>query len=155
MPTDDAVREVLTKVMGRSVTVAASEAADPDTAAPGVLADYAVDDGPIAVCAFADVRLTNALGAVLASESAESVDVAVAEGRITDSTVENWNEIVNQLGRLLNSPDTPTLRVRALKRTPATLSAEASALLRQPNARRSFDVTVAEYGTGTLSLAIL
>jgi hypothetical protein len=154
VPTDDAVRDVLSKVMGRLVTVAASEPSDPDAAEPGVLADYGVDDGPIAVCCFADVRLTNALGAVLTAEPATEVETAVAEGRIADATVENWNEIVNQLGRLLNSPDTPTLRLRGVVRTPGDVAPESAALLASPSVRRSFDVTVDQYGTGTLSLAI-
>lgn len=154
MPTGAAVREVLSTIMGRAVTVAASAAGNPDAASPGVVADYGVDDGPVAVCCYADVRLTNALGGVLSEEPAESVEAASAEGRIDDKTVESWNEIVTQLARLLNSPDTPALRVRGVHRTPGELSDETSALLAQPGALRSFDVTVADYGTGTLSLAV-
>lgn len=154
MPTDHALRDVLGAIAGRSVTVARGESPGAQADGPGVLADYAVDDGPVAVCCFADVRLTNTLAAVLVADSATKAEAAIAEGKIADTTVENWNEIVNQLGRVLNSPDTPTLRVRGVLRTPGDVPPEAAALLAQPGARRTFDVTVAEYGTGTLSLAV-
>jgi len=156
VPTFQAIQAVLTDVVGesRAVSVVAAAGESPDPATPGVIADYGVDDGPIGVLCVADLRLSNVVGAAIAAESAESVEAAVAEGRIADSIVENWNEVVNQIARLFNSPDTPTLRVREVRRMPAELPSDTSDLLDNPLARRAFDVTIADLGQGTLSLVI-
>ena len=152
VPTHDALRETIAGVIGkgRSVTVAATDADAPDK---GVLADYGIDDGPVGVCCVADLRLTNAVGAALASETAEQVEAAVTEGVIADATFENWNDVVQQIGRLFNSPDTPPLRARAVHRLPAELPDETSTLLAQPLARRSYEVTIDDFGSGTLLVA--
>jgi len=132
MPTGSALREVLAAVTRRSVTVAASEPLATDADTPSVLADYTLAGGRLAVCCVADSGLADALG----------------------GAVESWDEIANQLARLLNSPDTPALRVRAVTRLPGELPDDVASLLREPRARRSFDVAVDELGRGTLSLVM-
>lgn len=154
VPTFQAIQAALTEIIGgsRAVSVAAAASTGVDRATPGVIADYGVDHGPIGVLCVADLRLSNVVGAAIAAETAEQVEAAVADGRIAESTVENWNEVVNQIARLFNSPDTPTLRVREVRRMPAELPADANELLDNPLARRAFDVTIADLGQGTLSL---
>ncbi|MGQ0825078.1 MAG: hypothetical protein ACT4OX_08645 [Actinomycetota bacterium] len=154
VPTHNAIQTVLAGIVGdRPVTVEARTGAL-DPAAPGVLADYGADEGPVGALCMVDLPLTNAVGGALASETAEQIEAACAEGRIADATVENWNEVVQQIARLLNSPDTPPLRVRGVHRLPSDLSAETSSLLADPRARRTFEVTIGDLGRGTLSLAV-
>ena len=154
-PTNDAIQAILADIVGggRAVTVAlSSDAANTD--APGVLADYRVDDGPVGVLCVADLSLSNVVGAAIAAETSEQVDAAVNESKIADATIENWNEVVNQIARLFNSPDTPTLRVREVRRLPAELPSDVSELLATPLARRAFDVEVADLGKGTLAVLV-
>ncbi|HEX5097488.1 MAG TPA: hypothetical protein VFX21_15775 [Acidimicrobiia bacterium] len=154
VPTNEAIRAILADIVGgRAVTVALSQ--DPaDTDAPGVLADYSVDDGPVGVLCVADLSLSNVVGAAIAAETSEQVDAAVNDNQIADATIENWNEVVNQIARLFNSPDTPTLRVREVRRLPAELPNDVNELLATPLARRAFDVEVADLGKGTLAVVV-
>ena len=155
VPTHEAIRSILAAIVGggREVTVAPS-ADIADTEAPGVRADYRVDDGPVGVLCVVDLSLSNVVGAAIAAETSEAVDAAVSENKIADSTIENWNEVVNQIARLFNSPDTPTLRVREVRRLPAELPNDVSELLATPLARRAFDVQVADLGKGTLAVLV-
>jgi hypothetical protein len=155
VPTHDAIRAVLAGIVGaeRAITVAAGHDAT-DPAAPGLLADYGVDDGPVGALCVADLALSNVVGAAIASDSPDAVVAAVTEHRIADTIVENWNDVVNQIARLFNSPDTPPLRVREVRRLPAELPSEVSELLATPLARRTFEVEVADLGKGSLAVVL-
>jgi hypothetical protein len=155
MPKHDRVKELLTDLMGRTVSVEAAEPAqivDSDTAA---LADYEAANGSLGVVCLADVRLANALGAALTMIAPTVVDDAVARREIDDPTIDNLREVVNIMTTLFNSTFTPHLKFRTIHRLPTgDLPSETADLLRGPRARRDYRVTVEEYGTGTLSVLI-
>lgn len=153
VPTIENIREVLADLMGRAVTVApCAEAVGAD--APGLLADYEVEDGPVGVVCVADLRLAHVLGAALAMEAPETVDAAVEEAQIADPRVEQLQEVVNSMARLFNSADTPPVRLRGVHRLPGEVPEDASALLAGALGRRQYEVTIEEYGSGRLGVAV-
>jgi hypothetical protein len=156
MPGQDRVRDVLADLMGRTVTVARTEAAplEVDGPGPAALADYEADGGSIGVLCVADVRLANALGAALTMIAPAAVDEAVENLRIDDPTIDNFREVVNVLTSLFNTTSTPHVKFREVHRLPSQLPAETVQLLEAPRGRRDFDVSVEDYGTGRLSLFI-
>jgi hypothetical protein len=154
MPAPDRVREVLADLMGRSVTVARTRTVDLGAERPAALADYQADSGTVGVVCVADVRLANALGAALTMVAPDAVEDAVASKTIDDTTIENFREVVNVMTALFNSSDTPHVKFREVHRLPAQLPAETAKLLETPLGRRDFDVTVDDYGTGTLSVLL-
>jgi hypothetical protein len=154
MPGHDKVRDVLVDLMGRGVTVARADASPLDGPGPSALADYQADSGTIGVLCVADVRLTNALGAALTMVAPAVVDDAVAKRTIDEPTIDNFREVVNVLTSLFNTVDTPHVKFHEVHRLPSQLPPETARLLDAPKARRDFDVSVEDYGTGRLSVLI-
>jgi hypothetical protein len=154
MPQPDRVSEVLADLMGRSVTVARTRAVELGGDRPAAVADYHADSGTVGVLCVADIRLANALGAALTMVTPEAVEDAVASKAIDESTIENFREVVNVMTSLFNSSDTPHVKFNDVHRLPSTLPEPAARLLEAPRGRRDFDVTVDEYGTGTLSVLL-
>jgi hypothetical protein len=153
MPAAQRVGEVLADLMGRSVTVARAQPVD-FAGRTGALADYQVDAGTIGVVCVADVRLTNALGAALTMVAPNVVEDAVANESIDQATFDNFREVVNVMTSLFNTNDTPHLKFHEVHRLPAELPAGTATVFEGPKGRRDFDVTVDEYGTGTLSVLL-
>ncbi|MDQ1519341.1 MAG: hypothetical protein QOI55_414 [Actinomycetota bacterium] len=151
MPAADRLRDVLGDLLGRKVSVAPARAVElgSETAA---VADYHVDSGAVGVLCVADLRLTNALGAALTMVPPRTVDDAVASQSIDQPTIDNFREVVNIMTSLFNTADTPHLKFNDVHRLPSGLPPEAAMLLDGPKGRRDFDVTVDEYGSGTMSV---
>jgi len=154
MPAPERVSEVLADLMGRGVTVARTRTVEIGGGRPAALANYQIDAGDVGVVCVADIRLANALGAALTMVSPEAVEDAVASKTIDESTIENFREVVNVMTSLFNSGDTPHVKFHEVHCLPAELPAETATLLESPRGRRDFDVTVDEYGTGTLSVLL-
>jgi hypothetical protein len=154
MPSADHFREVLGDLTGRGVSLARAGKAELGAGQAGALAEYRDEAGALGVVCVADLRLTNALGAALTMVSPALVEDAVAKQTIDQPTIDNFREVVNVMTNLFNTDDTPHLKFRDLHTVPADLPAETDALLKSPKGRRDFDVTVAEYGTGTLSVLL-
>jgi len=153
MPAAERVSEVLADLMGRSVTVARTQAAE-IAGRTGALADYQVDAGKVGVVCVADVRLANALGAALTMVAPNVVEDAVAKDSIDQPTIDNFREVVNVMTSLFNTKDTPHLKFREVHKLPSQLPADTAMVLDAPKGRRDFDVTVDEYVTGTLSVLL-
>ncbi len=154
MPSADHFREVLGDLTGRSVSLSRAGKAALDAEQVGALAEYRDDSGALGVVCVADLRLTNALGAALTMVSPEIVEDAVAKQTIDQPTIDNFREVVNVMTNLFNTDNTPHLKFRDLHTVPAELPAETAKLLESPKGRRDFDVTVDDYGTGTLSVLL-
>jgi hypothetical protein len=145
---------VLADLVGRSVSVARARTVEPGTERAGALADYRAETGAVGVVCIADVRLTNALGAALNMTDAAEVESAVDNQTIDNPTMESFREVVNVITALFNSSATPTVKFRDVQVVPSQLPAETAQLVDTPKARRDFDVTVEDYGTGTLSVLL-
>jgi hypothetical protein len=154
MPAPERLSEVLADLIGKDVTVARTRAVDLGAGRPAALADYAADSGDVGVLCVADIRLANALGAALTMVSPNAVEDAVASKTIDEPTIENFREVVNVMTSLFNSGDTAHIKFREVHRLPSQLPAEMMMLLESPKGRRDYDVTVDEYGTGTLSVLL-
>ena len=161
MPIQEAVRDMLTDLVGRAVAV--SKVAQPDDEEDGVeqplslLADYVTDDGAVGVLCIADIPLSAALGAALTLVPVPVVTESVRKGNFDDAEmlVENYREIVNVMARLFNSSDTPHMRWRTVYQLPTeTPPDDVIALLEHPASRRDLGVTVEGYGAGTLTLLV-
>ena len=68
--------------------------------------------------------------------------------------MENVHEVANILGRLLNGPKTPHLRLKAVHQLPTDLPSAVTHLLAAPEFRRDFAVAIEGYGNGRFSLLV-
>jgi hypothetical protein len=154
LPAQERVREVLTDLMGRAVTVARTAAVDLEGARPGACADYEAAPGAIGVICVADLRLTNALGAALTMVAPAVVEDAVSKQTIDAPTIDNFREVVNVLTTLFNTPDTAHVKFRDVHTLPSQLPGDTALLLHTPRARRDFEVEVEDYGSGLLTVLV-
>jgi hypothetical protein len=153
VPSVDEIREVIADLVGRAVDVEMSAGAV-GADAPGVLGEYGDDDGPLGAVCLADLALAQVLGHALNMEPPEAVEEAIQQGAIADTTVENLHEVLNTLARLLNTDCTPALRLRGVHRLPDDAPAAATELLDNARGRRTYGITVTDYGSGVLALAV-
>ena len=153
-PKAEAIRQIISDLLGREVTVTKGAAPTLERDTPAVVSDYVDDNGAIAAICITDLRLSNALGAALTMVPPSTVEAAVAKWQIEETNLENLSEIVNIMARLFNHDDCVHLRWRHAHPLPGELPEAATALLQAPLARRDYDVVVEEYGAGSLSVLV-
>ena len=152
-PKPDAVKQILSDLLGREITITKTNAPVLDRETPAVVSDYHDDEGPAAVC-ITDLRLSNALGAALTMVPASAVEAAVQKSQIDEANLENLSEIVNVMTRLFNHDDCTHVRWRQAIAIPGEVAEDVTQLMAQPLARRDYLVEVEEYGAGTLSILV-
>lgn len=144
----------MSDLLGRDVTVAKSPPFVLERDTPAVVSDYVNDAGAIAALCVTDLRLSNALGAALTMVPASAVESAVQKSEIDATNLENLAEIVNIMARLFNHDDCTHLRWSHAHPVPGELPEETAALMTSALARRDFEITIEEYGAGTLAVYV-
>lgn len=152
LPVRATVRDLLADLLGQQVTVAA---AAPQTLDPGrssYAATYVWDDGSVAAVSIWDLPLAAGAGSAIGMSSAEEVADAVEAGALSGDQQEFFHEVANVLAKVLNSPETPHVKLRSLDVVPGEVPRDMAALVLEPSARQDLAVTVAGYGQGALTL---
>lgn len=154
LPKAEAIRSLIADLVGRDVTIVAGDPLVLGADTPAVAADYVVDGGRTAAVCLTDLRLSNALGAALTMAPASSVDESVKQGTLDPQNLENLTEVVKVMARLFNTPECEQAKWHEVRSLPGDLPADAAALVESPRARRDYDVTVDEYGSGKLTVVV-
>lgn len=152
IPVRASVRDLLTDLLSRQVTVAVGMPQVLDPQVPALAAAY-VDDGgtPRAVCVV-DLPLAVHAGAALGTTPPEEAGAAVEGGKLEGDLEEFFREVVNILTKLLNSPTSPHVRLSEVKPVPGRLPAAVAHVVLEPEARVDYAVSVEGYGGGTMTL---
>lgn len=153
-PKPEAIRQILSDLLGREVTMTKATAPVMERDTPAVISDYIDDEGTAAAVCITDLRLSNALGAALTMVPPSAVETAVQKWQIDEANLENLAEIVNVMARLFNHDDCVHLRWQKAIPVPGELPETVTALMAKPLARRDYAVEIEEYGTGTLSVLV-
>lgn len=105
---------------------------------------------PVALCG-ADVNLAASLGAALSMLPPAAAKDAVKAKELTSVMMDNLREIMNICTRLVMSDTSPHLKLEQIY--PAkSLPAPSAAVLGKPAGRIEFQVQLAKYGGGVLTL---
>lgn len=150
VPQHRALEELLAGLVPSDVRVKVAGIEDPERDTPGVFAEYVTDDDSLVVCCFASHALVNAVGGALLDVEPNVAQESTAKSTVHDGCLDGFREAVNVLAAALNSEFTPHLKLRGVRSLPAEVTDELKALWRRPRARRSFFVSVKEYGEGAL-----
>ncbi len=153
-PKPEQIRQIIMDLLGREVTVVRGDEFVLERDTPAVVSDYIADNGSIAAICMTDLRLSNALGAALTMVPPAQVDEIVKKWVVDEQNLENLAEIVNIMARLFNSDDCEHLKWNKAHTLPGDLPEETSTLMKAPLARRDYDVTLDEYGSGKLSVLV-
>ena len=153
LPTEAAVRELLSMMVGSEVAVHFSAQPVLDGATVGAVARYVDDEGATQVLGACDLTVANALGHALAMLPQQRVPEAVAARQVPADAAENLHEVFNVGANLLNAPDRPHLRLEAVL-TGADIPAALAADLAGATERLDLDIDVPGYGSGPFALVL-
>lgn len=154
LPIQEAVRDLVADLLSKACEVdpaADSLPLQPDL--PLVLAEYIDEDGDVAGVAVADLAFACRSGSALVMMPSDVAEAALASGQLDGDMLDSFREVVNVLTRLLNSAETPRVRLRGVYQSGQLLPGEVRTMLRGQGARRrDFTVSIEEYGAGQLAL---
>ena len=153
LPTEAAVRELLSMMVGSEVAVHYSAEPALNATTAGAVARYVDDEGATQALGACDLTVANALGHALAMLPQQRVREAVAAGQVPADAAENLHEVFNVGANLLNAPDRPHLRLEAVL-TGADIPAELAADLAGAVERLDLDIDVPGYGSGPFALVL-
>lgn len=154
LPSAKGVRDVLADLLGRDVDVQPGDPVVPTLRRPACVAAYVDDRTRLSATASLDLALTAYVGAALGLVPAATAQLAVDEGVLPDSLVENVGEVLNIMSSLFNVPDTPHLKLHATTAPGTQPPADVVVLTRALGRRLDLSVVVADYGTGGLSVVL-
>jgi hypothetical protein len=141
LPSAKAVRDLLSALIGRDVTVAPGEPVAAATVSGGAAAVYVNDQLRLVAAAALDLALTAYLGGSLGLLPPARVRELLDEGSVSNSALENVVEVLNvKLYSVVFPGDLPP--------------ADISELLNSLGGRLDLNVEVPGYGLGALSLVL-
>lgn len=154
LPLQEAVRDLFGDLLSRGCSV--DKAGEPLTVAPDVplvIADYVDNDGEVAGTALADLSFACRSGSALVMMPANVAEEAIEAGSLDGDMLDCYKEVVNVLSRLMNSADSPHVKLRGMYQTGELVPGEVRAMLRGEGCRRrDYIVAIQEYGEGRLTV---
>lgn len=156
VPIQEALRDLLGELVSKGCAVDKSEETlllSPDE--PSLVAEYVDADGQVAAVAIADLAFACRSGSALVMMPPSVADEALEDGTIDGDMLDCYREVANVVSRLLNSPDSPHVKLRGLYRAGELMPGETRTLLRDAERRRDYAVSIEEYGEGRLGIAVV
>ena len=149
LPKPRQVAQLLEDTLGREATQAPAERCDIDEAMSGYYLNEAGNEGIVCVC---DVPLVNYAGAALALIPANIAQEGAKRFQLSDAVIENFFEVLNILGALLNQVCGEHVRLVDVKYPGDKLPPPVAAMLANCEDRHDLRIEIEDYGGGLLSL---
>jgi len=154
VPIQEDIRDLLGDLLGRGVAVDKTTPLQLDEDAAGAVASYVTADDELGALCVCDAGFAVLAGAALVMVPANVAQEQVRAGVLEEQHLEIAHEVANILSRLLNTPRTPHLRLRALDPLPGEVPGDVARLLAGPEFRRDFVATIEGYGEGRVSILV-
>lgn len=150
MPIPEDVRDFLGSLLGKSVSVAKKPVTDFDLEEQKWVTGLYVNNKDVLIGAcVADLKLAANAGAALAMVPVVVAQEAVAKGELIEGLRDNFYEIVNIISAMLNGPSVPHLRLTDMV---DGVPDEVIELAKTAGGNKRYDVTIVDYGGGSLAL---
>lgn len=150
MPAPESVRDFLGDLLGKGVSVdKRAEIELDDDEVVWFSGIFVEDDGSVGGACIADLQLASYTGAALAMIPKPVAEDAIKAGELAEGLFDNYHEVANIMTALLNGASVPHLKIREL--VPG-IPDEIRDLVIRAAGRRSFDLTITDYGSGRLAL---
>lgn len=153
VPIQEDIRDLLVDLLGRGAAVDKVSPLVLEEDQSAVIAEYRTDDGSVGAVCLVDTEFAIRTAGALTMVPPAAVADTLRKGDLADA-LENFQEIVNILAQLLNSPKTSHFRLSGVHVIPGDLPDGVSSLLAQPQFRRDFAVQIDGYGSGRISLLV-
>jgi hypothetical protein len=151
IPAPKLVRDLLTDLLGRDVTV---QPAEPPSGAVPVTAVFVHDNLSIAGVIGFQLPLAANLAAAVGLIPPGGAEACIEDGELTPLFGDNLAEVCNVLTTLFNRSDGPHVKLHKLHREASEVPADVVGHLEALGNRLDLDVNVAGYGSGALSLVV-
>jgi hypothetical protein len=155
LPTPKDIRDLLTDLLGREVTLAPSTPLAPTPRNPCTVGVYVDDLLQVTALVCFDLALSAHAGAAIGLVPVAGAEAAIEEGTLADTLRENVYEVLNIAASLFNVDGATHLRLydahHAGGPVPGDILAKALTLGR----REDLAVDVAGYGAGKLSVVLV
>lgn len=154
LPSTSDIEETLGMLFGDDTFIKPIKAL-PVKAGNGNFVSIYVNDGgdPVAASVF-DVAFAAFSSSSLSMIPAGGAKDAVKSGQLSDDMLENLNEVMNIISRLLMDGDAPHLRLQTVYEDAGELPEKALAMVNAPAGRIDCEVSIPRYGKGNLSLLV-
>ena len=150
VPVRASVRDLLTDLLGRKVSVSDADPFVLSEERRAILATYRDDEGAMAAATVCDLRLAALAGAAIGMVPAE--EAQLDDEGLGEELGELFHEVVNVFARLLNGPTTPHVALRDVYPVPGGVAPDVADLVLQPSTRTDYRVEIEGYGSGTMVL---
>ncbi|HEV7755049.1 MAG TPA: hypothetical protein VGO94_04240 [Mycobacteriales bacterium] len=154
LPHPKEVRDMLSDMLGRDVTVAPCDAFTPNVTDKHAAAVYVDDQGQVAVLAALDLPLAAWVGASIGLVPAGGAQDQVEDGELSQGVRDNLYEVLNIFSALFNKPGTPHLKIQSMYPPGEAPPLDLGVMLKSLGMRLDLEVTVAGYGSGKIAVVL-
>lgn len=154
VPKPEAIQQLFSGLLGRTVAVRRAAAPQALTAGTGVVAEYVDDAGAVVAVVVCDLALACASGAALSLMPPNVAAEAIAAGKPSGAVLDNVREVLNVLASVLHSDSSPHLRLGTVTVLPSKPSSEAAAVIARAPGRLDVSVAIASHKPGWLAARV-
>jgi hypothetical protein len=154
LPNPKDVRDMLTELLGRDVTVAPAEPMPLGERDLVTVAVYVNDALRTAAVVMVDLPLSAYAGAAIGLVPAGGAEAAIEDRELAPSVKENLDEVLNIVSALFNTDGAPHLKLYATYGWGEAPPTDISAVMRAFGQRLDLAVTIAGYGSGRLGIVL-
>lgn len=155
LPRPKQVRDLLTDLLGKEVTLSPCAPFVPGPRQPTSIAVYADDSLRITSLIACDLRFSAYVGAALALVAPAVAEEAVEAGMLDPTLAENLYEVLNIASSMFNATGHAHLRLHRLHPAGVALDPMVRAQTLTLGRREDLAVQIAGYGTGQVSLVMI
>lgn len=155
LPSTKEIRDLLTGLLGREVSLVPSSPYAPRPDEPASVAVYVDDYLRITALVVCDLRLSAHAAAALGLVPVGGAEAAIEENTLTDTLRENLYEVLNVASSLFNAPGADHLRLYELHAAGPALPPAVRIQALTLGRREDLAVGIAGYGSGQLSVVLV
>lgn len=155
LPQPKQIRDLLTDLLGREVTISPSTPLAPAPDAATSIAVYVDDHLRISALVVCDLRFSAHVGAAIGLIPIGGAEAAIEDGALSESITENLYEVLNIAASLFNVDGADHLRLHALHPAGPPLDPQLRISALTLGRREDLAVDIGGYGSGALSVVLL
>jgi hypothetical protein len=155
LPNTKALRDLLLELMQKGIDIKPGQPWAPTPERPAAVALYVDDSTKLKTLVFCDLALGAYLGACIGLVPPGGAKACVEDGKLSPTISDNLYEVFNIVSALFNVPDHPHLKLYQVHDPGDALPGDVAAHCRAMGARDDLEVSVAGYGSGSLSIVLI
>jgi hypothetical protein len=155
LPNPKEIRDLLTDLLGRDVTLSPSAPLAPTPRTPCTIGVYVDDALQVTAVVSFDLPLSAHAGAAIGLVPVAGAEAAIEEGTLNDTLRENVYEVLNIGASLFNPEGATHLRLYDVHHAGAPVPPDVLAKALTLGRREDLAVQVAGYGSGRLSYVLV